>query len=186
MYVETKINIFVIIFYIRKNPNSESAMAVSASPPESNGKDVLNEESESEELRIFRQQWLQELRGRKQADVVGSTPSLRIPPNVGESGDLTTRRNDHPLVRNGVIQGEDDMPSSLKKALDFYRCAVSHEQAGELDEALLLYRQAFRLVYNSQRILYYCSSDPRTTRSIVPTVVLVCSNKLQSNRMIAI
>lgn len=130
-------------------------MAVSATPPDSNGKDVLNEEPESEELKSFRQQWLQELQKRKREDIVSSLSPLGIGqdlPNVDESENLTIRHNEHPLVMNGVIRGEDDMPSSLRKALDFYRRAVGHEQAGELDEALLLYRQAFRLVCASRKL----------------------------------
>jgi F-box protein 9 len=111
------------------------------------------DQPESEDLTKFRQEWLQELRKRKDAPTLDAGTSAPLFPrnlaNEAESRSLVKElRNspDHPLVRNGEIGGDEDMPSSLKKALDIYRRAVSHEQTGKLDEALLLYRQAFRMV----------------------------------------
>lgn len=142
-------------------------MAVSSPAPESK-ENSSNEKLESEDLKIFRQEWLQELQKRNFATSMrkldsGPAGTSTISPrqsegsqNVAETRNLVTNVNrskeprnmlDHPLVRNGEIRNEDFMPHSLKKALDIYRRAVSHEQTGELDEALLLYRQAFRLVY---------------------------------------
>jgi len=62
-----------------------------------------------EELARFRQEWLDELQGRKAK-----------PHNVST-----------------------DPPT----ALTTYRQAVEHEQRGQLDDALVLYRQAFRMVH---------------------------------------
>ena len=141
-------------------------MAVSPSRLKSKDKGVLNEDLESEDLKRFRQEWLQELRNRTEENVSSTRTSL-VSGTVGTSTtfpredlpNVCERRNlvdgskkprimsDHPLVRNGKIVGEDDISSSsLKKALDIYRRAVSHEQTGELDKALLLYRQAFKVV----------------------------------------
>lgn len=52
----------------------------------------------------------------------------------------------HPALNNGEIQQPSHGSTVLERALDLYRRAVEHEQKSELDEALLLYRQAFRLV----------------------------------------
>lgn len=44
------------------------------------------------------------------------------------------------------------LPPKLSKALQIYEQAVVHEQRSELDEALRLYRQAFRLDENVSRV----------------------------------
>src|ERR1700761_9086669 len=44
------------------------------------------------------------------------------------------------------------IPSSVRHALAVYRRAVQHEQSGKLDEALALYRQAFRMEPNVDRV----------------------------------
>jgi F-box protein 9 len=144
-------------------------MAVSLAEPESKG-NVSNEETESEDLKQFRQEWLQELqklndirstrtldagaaastsaillRSSEDLSKVTESTARNLDTNVNKSNE-TRNTSDHPLLRNGGIGGGGDLPPSLKKALDIYRRAVSHEQIGELDEALLLYRQAFKLV----------------------------------------
>ncbi|KAJ7504312.1 hypothetical protein B0H11DRAFT_511098 [Mycena galericulata] len=43
------------------------------------------------------------------------------------------------------------IPSAIRQALAVYTRAVQHEQSGELDEALALYRQAFRMEPNVDR-----------------------------------
>jgi F-box protein 9 len=136
-------------------------MAVFPPAPESKG-NAANETPETEDLKKFRQEWLQEHQGRNAASMrtldtraAGSSGQSEELPNVAENRNLFTNVNrfkgprntsDHPLVSNGEIRNEDSMPPSLKRALDIYHRAISHEQTGELDEALLLYRQAFRLV----------------------------------------
>src|SRR5258708_35287733 len=95
-------------------------MAISPAVPESKG-NISNEELESEDLKQFRQEWLQELQKR---NVVSSTPTLDSEaagtsptsprnlegfPNVTESRNLVNRSKEprnmsgHPLVRNGEI-----------------------------------------------------------------------------------
>lgn len=43
------------------------------------------------------------------------------------------------------------VPPAVRNALSVYQRAVQHEQSGQLDEALLLYRQAFRMEPNVDR-----------------------------------
>lgn len=50
----------------------------------------------------------------------------------------------HPAVTNDGIATKQ-FPV-FERALEVYRRAIEHEQRGELDEALQLYRQAFRMV----------------------------------------
>ena len=53
----------------------------------------------------------------------------------------------HPaLNEDGRIAPSSQISKALESALNIYRRAVAHEQRGELDQALLLYRQAFHLV----------------------------------------
>jgi len=53
----------------------------------------------------------------------------------------------HPaLNEHGRVASSSQISKALESALSIYRRAVIHEQRSELDEALLLYRQAFRLV----------------------------------------
>jgi len=137
-------------------------MAVSPPAPESKGS-VSEGNPESEDLKKFRQEWFQELRKRNamrtldegtagtsailpsQAENSQNVANRSLVTNVDKSKELW-KTSDHPLISDGEIRGQDDMPPSLRRALDIYRRAVSHEQIGELDEALTLYRQAFRLV----------------------------------------
>ncbi|KAH9479358.1 F-box protein pof7 [Psilocybe cubensis] len=57
----------------------------------------------------------------------------------------------HPAVRDGAIQPPPQTFPILEKALKAYRQAVDYEQKGNYDEALVLYRQAFRLDDNVDR-----------------------------------
>jgi len=65
---------------------------------------------------------------------------------VGASSQNTLQS--HPAVQNGIIIQPAGFPASstLARALAVYRRAIEHEQKSELDEALRLYRQAFRMV----------------------------------------
>lgn len=62
---------------------------------------------------------------------------------------LSSRRNlaTHPAFNeDGRITSPFQISKALESALNIYRRAIEHEQRSELDQALLLYRQAFRLV----------------------------------------
>ena len=116
-------------------------------------------ERDSEELKRFRQEWLEELEKRRNESQGTPTPSAI---NT-EDGSITPRQGEvmpptHTSLKGHVKAGtpstthvvrnneEAFMPPSLRKALGIYHLAVEQEQTGNLDEALLLYRQAFRLV----------------------------------------
>lgn len=141
---------------------------------------------ESEELARFRQEWLEELKRRReaaaaesQAKAVGASisnagdsskgPQLsptratftRKPPAEGSA----KKRHEgaaipesalpaaHPaLTSAGIVTAH--LSPSIQNALKIYREAVEHEQNGDLDEALLLYRRAFRIV----RLMHYLCS----------------------------
>lgn len=62
---------------------------------------------------------------------------------------VLNRRNltSHPaLNEDGRIAPSFQISKALESALNIYRRAVAHEQRGELDQAIHLYRQAFHLV----------------------------------------
>lgn len=62
---------------------------------------------------------------------------------------VPSRRNlaTHPaLNEDGRMAHSFQTSKALESALNIYRRAVAHEQRSELDQAILLYRQAFQLV----------------------------------------
>ncbi|KAF9038454.1 hypothetical protein BJ165DRAFT_1324052, partial [Panaeolus papilionaceus] len=81
---------------------------------------------ESEELARFRQEWLEELKRRREA-AAAESQAKAVGASISNAGD------------------------SIQNALKIYREAVEHEQNGDLDEALLLYRRAFRIDDNVDR-----------------------------------
>lgn len=100
------------------------------------------EEQETDELRSFRESWKRELREKQKSQQPPqqdsghpTTPPKHIPASEAEA------RSSRPL------QSRDD-------ALEVYIRAVRQEQAGELDEALRLYRQAFRMNPGVDRVYY--------------------------------
>lgn len=119
------------------------------------------------ELAKFRQEWLAELQWRK-AELSGTgtaqstqrsqPPLSSIKESIVEANENEFARNAAPsvpsrnLARHPALNKDGRMVSSsqfskvLESALNIYRRAVAHEQRGEFDQALLLYRQAFRLV----------------------------------------
>lgn len=132
-------------------------------PAPSGSKPPSNEEDEPLELARFRQEWLEELKKKKVATGSGSTaPNTE---NSGSSfkghivqaevpqtspGPSTQTISGSPsaltYVSPASILASRPLPPHLSSALNIYRRAVEHEQRSELDDALLLYRQAFRMV----------------------------------------
>ena len=103
---------------------------------------VAVEEQETDELRSFRENWQREVQERKrlqQQSLQDHADSATVPPEQA----LTSGATGDPQ-RSGVLRLRDD-------ALDAYTRAVKHEQAGQLEEALRLYRQAFRMDSNVDR-----------------------------------
>ncbi|KAJ3511115.1 hypothetical protein NLJ89_g4282 [Agrocybe chaxingu] len=151
-----------------------------ASPPKAAAK-LLEDEQEPAELVKFRQEWLAELQKRKaeqssarrRSSATAITIQLEAASSSSNAHDLakpqfyppesptSSRRTPtapafevpslpakHPVLASGQITYQSPV---LQNALSFYHRAIEHEQKGELDEALNLYRQAFRLDDNVDR-----------------------------------
>jgi F-box protein 9 len=115
---------------------------------------VAVEEEETDELRRFRESWKRELQEKKKLQ-----QSLQdsAPPAAALPEQLSSTSETNPLHHSGVFRPRND-------ALEVYSRAVKHEQAGELDDALRLYRQAFRTDSNVDRL--YHLREQRTTRTL--------------------
>ncbi|KAF8269809.1 hypothetical protein EI94DRAFT_1724377 [Lactarius quietus] len=119
------------------------------------------EEQETEELRSFRENWKKEVREKQRSQ----QPSQQdpghptVPPIQTSASEV-----DHPHP----LQSHDD-------ALEVYIQAVRHEQAGELDEALRLYRQAFRKNPGVDRIHYLGEQEQRAARAQEASTLAVTS-----------
>ncbi|KXN87426.1 F-box only protein 9 [Leucoagaricus sp. SymC.cos] len=158
-----------------------------------------SQDEESSELARFRAEWRAELENRKrapqaeaeiasQAANVGtssSAPSTSPSPSVKPaatnvfptfrpSEPKATLGRLHPAVTQDGEVVEQKRSNKLNGALDAYKQAVAHEQAGNLDEALTLYRQAFRMdahvdrAYRREEMLLSIASQQ--TGKKVPTV----------------
>lgn len=124
-------------------------------------------ENESEELVAFRKQWLAELRQRRAgsidisstADPSQLTSSSVVPPNEAptESNYEINAKQQFPhteiahpktdvLTRHAANSAYTSQ--GLKKALEVYKLAITSESTGNYEEALSLYRRAFRLDSN--------------------------------------
>ncbi|KAL0065803.1 hypothetical protein AAF712_007106 [Marasmius tenuissimus] len=109
---------------------------------------------ETDDLKRFREAWREEVRTRKGGPGAGSS----------KSRDNTTLRTSEDEAASGRSE-EDTRPTShlaaaiasnstASPAVAIYRQAVVHEQKGELDEALQLYRQAFRREPNVDKLYH--------------------------------
>lgn len=125
-----------------------------------------NPPEDPEELARFREEWKEEVRRKKQPAV-----PLEEPPNpssdAGPSSHKRTGSKDHSDTIRSISDQTRDLPDSLthkkrppevaskpidnfllspsqQAAIDVYRKAVAAEQKGQLDEAVTLYRIAFR------------------------------------------
>ncbi|EKM81707.1 hypothetical protein AGABI1DRAFT_70096 [Agaricus bisporus var. burnettii JB137-S8] len=118
----------------------------------------LSPEEESPELARFREEWKAELERRKQATRTSlqtpSSSSTTRPTEVPHifparstketHGSSTPFDGQHPAITPDGEILDQKRPKALSSALGVYRQAVLHEQAGDLDSALMCYRQAFR------------------------------------------
>jgi F-box protein 9 len=122
-------------------------------------------EQEPEELARFRQAWKAELQQRKtsissSADAfdsssghdaesqAGSSTSTIVPVTAAHVVHKHHTPHTHTFIGQERITGEVSHPS-----VSIYRNAVDHERRGDLDKALALYRQAFRM-HNNVDVLY--------------------------------
>ena len=94
---------------------------------------VADEEQETDELRNFRENWKREVEEKKRLQQSWQDPAE---PAAAIPEQTSTPNADSPH-HSGALR-------SRNNALEVYSRAVKHEQAGELDDALRLYRQAFR------------------------------------------
>lgn len=142
--------------------------------------DILAPEQEPVELARFREQWKAEVRERQTATsgvqtqpVPGAstaaeriilaarsdasaksatiTNTLSASPSRGPATHVVAGA---PAVTTHASHGHSHLSPSLAHAVEVYRKAVFHEQHSQLDEALRLYRQAFRLDANVDRAYF--------------------------------
>lgn len=129
---------------------------------------------EPEELKRFREQWKAEVQRKRQEQtahpptepfITGATSS------TSTHTESTPAHDDH-LVKlsdlveptsSGVNYATTGTAGVRRKAVDVYREAVRCEQASKLDEALRLYRQAFRMDSNVDRAYYYAEQQANGT-----------------------
>ncbi|KAJ7195729.1 hypothetical protein C8J57DRAFT_1107157 [Mycena rebaudengoi] len=126
-----------------------------------------------EELARFRESWKREIELKKNpASSSGEAgPSAEHTSNTEDDGSSSSS-SPRPGPSNETISGSPtvfaqtsgyfnnaNVPSTVRLALSLYQRAVQHEQNGQLDEALMLYRQAFRIepnvdqAYHTQEML---------------------------------
>ncbi|KAJ8095292.1 hypothetical protein PM082_010515 [Marasmius tenuissimus] len=131
---------------------------------------------ETDDLKRFREAWREEVRTRKGGPGAGSSKShdnttLRTSEDVGSDRATAVLPSIPGLLLPSVKEAasgrseEDTRPTShlaaaiasnstASPAVAIYRQAVVHEQKGELDEALQLYRQAFRREPNVDKLYH--------------------------------
>ncbi|KAI0369166.1 hypothetical protein BV20DRAFT_968356 [Pilatotrama ljubarskyi] len=132
---------------------------------------------EPEELVRFRQQWLEELRSKKKpapsqdastsspAAPSTTSPEASAPPHSPPAHHHAQRRpsHGHPSSPSSTRRPSAIAPApfgpTLQRAVEVYRKAVYHEQRSELDEALRLYRMAFRLDNNVDRAYHMMEEE---------------------------
>jgi F-box protein 9 len=126
---------------------------------------VADEEQETDELRNFRENWKREVEGKQrlqQSRQDPAEPAAALP----EQSSTPEASSPH---HSGVFR-------SRNNALEVYSRAVKHEQAGELDDALRLYRQAFRTDSNVDKSYHLKEQRARTLEAISLTATTVEEN----------
>jgi F-box protein 9 len=117
---------------------------------------VAVEEQETEDLKSFRESWKREVHEKQRLHQDSGRPTTPKQASASE----TRVRHLRPL------QSRDD-------ALEVYIRAVTHEQAGELDEALRLYRQAFHMNPDVDRVHYL--GEQRAAQALEASAVAATS-----------
>lgn len=140
---------------------------------------------EPEELARFRQQWFEELRAKKKAptseEAAGSAPStststdLPAHPHPRPHPHHSQRRASHdassppPNARQPAPRATAaPMGPALQRAVEVYRKAILHEQRSELDDALRLYRTAFRMEPNVDRAYHLLEDEQQRKVTTAP------------------
>ncbi len=127
---------------------------------------VADEEQETDELRNFRENWKREVDEKK--SLQQSRQDLAEPAAAALPERSSTPEANSPH-HSGVFRSRND-------ALEVYSRAVKHEQAGELDDALRLYRQAFRTDSNVDKSYHLKEQRARNLEAISLTTTNVEEN----------
>ena len=126
---------------------------------------VADEEQETDELRNFRENWKKEVEGKKrlqQSRQDAAEPATALP-------EQSSNPEASSPYHSGIFRSRND-------ALEVYGKAVKHEQAGELDDALRLYRQAFRTDSNVDKSYHLKEQRARALEAISVTATSVEEN----------
>jgi F-box protein 9 len=134
---------------------------------------------EPEELVRFRQAWLKELeqvnaKRRPQPDRdldVGSTtfPTSTFKPSYSE--EQQTGPPHHTITSKSTARSLQPVPvftRGLTAAVDTYRRAVELERQSQLDDALRLYRQAFRMDPNVDKAFHIVEQSQQSAAASLP------------------
>jgi F-box protein 9 len=127
---------------------------------------VTIEEEETDELRRFRENWRRELEEKKRLQQPRQDSAPHPAAAEASTSDKTSEANS--LRQPGLFHTRNG-------ALEVYSRAVKHEQAGELDDALRLYRQAFRADSNVDRL--YHLREQRAART--PEAVALAASTVE-------
>ncbi|KAG6865162.1 hypothetical protein C0991_004772 [Blastosporella zonata] len=160
-------------------------------------------EEELNELERFRQEWLAETRSRRAA--TGGAGTATVPNGVidaqhqsstkatfnpPEALPLQTSFGPQSIFRPSSHLAAAPLPPSLESALNIYRKAVQNEQDGNLDNALLFYRQAFRMDAHVDRVhhreealaaIVAAQQDPLHKSTASDSLVEELATKLQTS-----
>lgn len=142
---------------------------------------IPSQEEEPLELARFRREWLAELRSRKASTTSGIHAPVALDDanaEFSEKKPSKTVNSDPGLIPAVMKKIKEDQSSrsykeasssnyvpsaaraqvplspGVESAVNIYRRAVEHETRGELDDALVLYRRAFRLEPHVDRIYH--------------------------------
>lgn len=126
---------------------------------------MADEEQETDELRNFRENWKREVEEKKRSQQSWQDPAE---PAAAIPEQPSTPKADSPH-HSGASR-------SRNNALEVYSRAVKHEQAGELDDALRLYRQAFRADSNVGKSYHLKEQRTRTLEAISLTATTAEEN----------
>lgn len=148
----------------------------------------VDAEEESAELGEFRERWRKEVRRRQEeqhAQQQGTsaepnqhkvsapethawsfTPPRTAPPEIEAKPSATWSAPGTSHQALHTSHSQSPLSGSIARAVEIYRSAVQHEQESELDEALGLYRQAFRLNPDVDRA-YFKEEQQQLGRSTV-------------------
>ena len=131
--------------------------------------------NEAAELARFREEWKADLNQRlNRPDVTQKPPPTELTPAPEPTSPLIsavpqrTIKPVSPIVPTDSAPGPSRGPGftaalspAQENALALYRRAVAHEQKSELDDALLLYKQAFRVYEDIPRLYERLENLPR-------------------------